>query len=422
MRGTSVNNNQLLLRKILWTSLIIFIFLIGRNILIPGVNVNQITRFLNNQYLLKIVSGTTGGDLSRMSLFALGLGPWMSAMILWRVLTLIKKFDLKKIPMERTYFYKISIAISIAFIQSIAIISNIDINPRISIFAQTQTGAMVTISLIMITGSLFLIWLSNVNDILGIGGPTVLILASLIINWPTEVGRYVIENIRSGFDVNSVILTFVVIIGIIFLVLITVTMQRAQRQIPVRRIMINNSFYHQSYLPIQINPAGGMPLMYSMTLLVLPQYLLQALNYWLPNNGIVEGVLHNIAITQPLGVTAYIVILIVLSIGFAFININPDQIAEDLQQSGDYIDHVEPGDATRVYITNVVLRLSSIGALYMSLIAGFPLYLGAIDEQYTQYALTAGSVIILVSLVINITDQMKALITKNNYSALFFEK
>ncbi len=74
----------------LWTSLIVFIFLIGRNILIPGVDAKQLARFLNNQYLLQIVNGTTGGDLSRMSLFALGLGPWMSATILWRVLTLIK--------------------------------------------------------------------------------------------------------------------------------------------------------------------------------------------------------------------------------------------------------------------------------------------------------------------------------------------
>ncbi|MBZ6008690.1 accessory Sec system protein translocase subunit SecY2 [Leuconostoc gelidum subsp. aenigmaticum] len=421
MKGENINNIHLVLKKMLWTSLIVFIFLIGRNILIPGVDAKQLARFLNNQYLLQIVNGTTGGDLSRMSLFALGLGPWMSATILWRVLTLIKKFDLKKIPIERTFLFKIAIAIIIGFIQSIAIISNIDINPKISIFAQTQFGAMATISLIMVSGAVFLVWLSNMNEILGIGGPTVLILASMIINWPTNVSLYILENVRSGLDINSVILMLVIMINIVFLVLLTVVVQRAQRQIPIRRILVNNNFYQQSYLPIQINPAGGMPLMYSMTLLVLPQYILQAVHYWLPNNVLVENGLDNIAITKPLGVTAYIIILFALSIGFAFININPDQIAENLQQNSDYIDNVEPGDATREYITEIVFRLSFVGALYMSLIAGFPLYFGIIDKQYTQYALTAGSIIILVNLVINIIDQMKALLTKNNYSALFFE-
>ncbi|MCT4383620.1 accessory Sec system protein translocase subunit SecY2 [Leuconostoc suionicum] len=422
MKGKNIDNIHLLQKKISWTGLIIFIFLIGRNILIPGVNVKQLVNFFNNQYLLQTVSGATGGDLSRMSLFALGLGPWMSALILWRVLTLIRGFDFKKIPSERAFLYKIILAIVIGFIQSIAIVNNVEISKKISVFGHTEFGSILTISLIMVIGAVFLIWLSTMNEILGIGGPTILILASMIINWPENISMYFIENFRSGINNTAVIKTLVIAIGILFLVLLTVSFQRAQRKIPIRKIMINNDFYHKSYLPIQINPAGGMPLMYSMTLLVLPQYILQAVNYWMPNNNIVMYLIMNTTVTQPIGVTLYIIILFVLSIGFAFININPDQISEDLQQSGDYIDNVKPGEETRSYLTKIVFRLSSVGAIYMIAVAGCPLYFGGIDQQYTQYALTAGSVVILVSLIVNINDQITALLTKNNYSSLFFEE
>lgn len=422
MKGKNIDNIHLLQKKIFWTGLIIFIFLIGRNILIPGVNVKQLVNFFNNQYLLQTVSGATGGDLSRMSLFALGLGPWMSSLILWRVLTLIKGFDFKKIPSERAFLYKIILAIVIGFIQSLAIVNNVEISKKISVFGHTEFGSILTISLIMVIGAVFLIWLSTMNEILGIGGPTILILASMIINWPENISMYFIENFRSGINNTAVIKTLVIAIGILFLVLLTVSFQRAQRKIPIRKIMINNDFYHKSYLPIQINPAGGMPLMYSMTLLVLPQYILQALNYWMPNNNIVMYLIMNTTVTQPIGVTLYIFILFVLSIGFAFININPDQISEDLQQSGDYIDNVQPGEETRSYLTKIVFRLSSVGAIYMIAVAGCPLYFGSIDQQYTQYALTAGSVVILVSLIVNINDQITALLTKNNYSSLFFEE
>lgn len=422
MKGKNIDNIHLLKKKISWTGLIIFIFLIGRNILIPGVNVKQLVNFFNNQYLLQTVSGATGGDLSRMSLFALGLGPWMSALILWRVLALIRGFDFKKIPSERAFLYKIILAIVIGFIQSIAIVNNVEISKKISVFGHTEFGSILTISLIMVIGAVFLIWLSTMNEILGIGGPTILILASMIINWPENISTYFIENFRSGINNTAVIKTLVIAIGILFLVLLTVSFQRAQRKIPIRKIMINNDFYHKSYLPIQINPAGGMPLMYSMTLLVLPQYILQALNYWMPNNDIVMYLIMNTTVTHPIGVTLYIIILFVLSIGFAFININPDQISEDLQQSGDYIDNVKPGEETRSYLTKIVFRLSSVGAIYMIAVAGCPLYFGGIDQQYTQYALTAGSVVILVSLIVNINDQITALLTKNNYSSLFFEE
>lgn len=422
LKGKNIDNIHLLQKKISWTGLIIFIFLIGRNILIPGVNVKQLVNFFNNQYLLQTVSGATGGDLSRMSLFALGLGPWMSALILWRVLALIRGFDFKKIPSERAYLYKIILAIVIGFIQSIAIVNNVEISKKISVFGHTEFGSILTIGLIMVIGAVFLIWLSTMNEILGIGGPTILILASMIINWPENISMYFIENFRSGINNTAVIKTLVIAIGILFLVLLTVSFQRAQRKIPIRKIMINNDFYHKSYLPIQINPAGGMPLMYSMTLLVLPQYILQAVNYWMPNNNIVMYLIMNTTVTQPIGVTLYIIILFVLSIGFAFININPDQISEDLQQSGDYIDNVKPGEETRSHLTKIVFRLSSVGAIYMIAVAGCPLYFGGIDQQYTQYALTAGSVVILVSLIVNINDQITALLTKNNYSSLFFEE
>ncbi|QOG11089.1 accessory Sec system protein translocase subunit SecY2 [Leuconostoc sp. LN180020] len=415
---SSKSDTVLVVKKVIYTALILFIFVLGRHILIPGVDTKQILAFSSDPYLFQFVSGATGGDLSTLSLFSLGLGPWMSAAILWRILTLGKKTELKKLPTERAYIFKIVIAIIIATVQALAISTNTAVVNANIFWAQNKLTSTVIVTLIMTTGSVFLIWLSNMNDQLGIGGPVVLILAGMLIRWPAIATQYVIETFSAGIEMVDMIKIVIIILGVILLIRLSVTMQRAELRLPIKNILSDNDFSSKTYLPIQINPAGGMPLMYAMTLIVLPQYLLQLLNYWFPKNDILTLLIKNFSISEPMGITVYILILVILCVGFAFINIDPEQISEDLQQAGDYIEDVTPGKKTKEYLTQIVFNFSMIGAAYICLIAGFPLYLGIGNPDVTQVVLATGTVIILVSMVTNINDQIRALLNKHNYDSL----
>ncbi|MGX6977455.1 accessory Sec system protein translocase subunit SecY2 [Leuconostoc pseudomesenteroides] len=410
--------SKIIKRKILTTGTIIFVYVLGRHILIPGVDVKQILSVGDNQSLFKFVSGMTGGDLSTLSFFSLGLGPWMSTLILWRVFGLIKKFELDKLTLKKSYILKIILSSIIAGIQAIAISSTVSVRSNFLFIGNNPLITNIMLAFIMVTGAIFLIWLSNMNEAFGIGGPIVLILAGIVIKVPDYVVTYLGDMSQEHLNITDIVQCIVFIIAFIFLVRIAIIMQESELRLPIRNTLGNGDFVSKSYLPIQVNPAGGMPLMYSMTVTVLPQYGLQLIHSFYPHNYYVTYLMNNSSLSQPMGVTAYIIILTMLTMGFSFVNVDPEKICTDLLHSGDYIENMEPGEATRQYLTTKIYHLGIVGALYLDVISGIPLYIGTINSDFTQYGLAAGTVIILVSLSSNIYDQIHALLIKNDYPKL----
>lgn len=409
--------SKIIKQKILTTWAIIFVYVLGRHILIPGVNVKQILSVGDNQFLFKFVSGMTGGDLSTLSFFSLGLGPWMSTLILWRVFGLTKKFELDKLTLKKSYILKIILTSIIAVIQAIAVSSTVSVHSNFSFIGSDPLATNMMLSFIMITGAIFLIWLSNMNEAFGVGGPIVLILAGIVIKIPDYVVTY-LGGGQAHFNITDIVQSIVFIIGFIFLVRIAIIMQKSELRLPIWNALGSVDSVSKSYLPIPVNPAGGMPLMYSMTVTVLPQYGLQLIHAFYPYNNYVTYLINNSSLYQPVGVTSYISILTILTMGFSFVNVDPEKISTDFLHSGDYIENREPGEETRKYLTTKIYHLGIVGALYLDLISGIPLYIGTVNSDFTQYGLSAGTVIILVSLSSNVYDQIHALLIKNDYPKL----
>ncbi len=412
------SDSRIIIKKGLWTVLVLVVFVTGRHILVPGVDVEQVLKFSQNQYLLQFVSGTTGGDLSTLSLFSLGLAPWMSALIIWRVLQLFKKLELDKITTTRAYVLKMILAIILAAIQSLSIAFTISLEKNGHGTGFTGSTQIYEVAFIMIAGSVFLIWLSNMNELYGLGGPTVLILAGMLINLPSNTLAYLMPIFQSGGWLTGGIVIATAVAGALILTRIAIVMQLSEYRISIKNVLSSSGFYQDTYLPLLVNPAGGMPLMYSMTIMTLPQYFFQLLVVFWPNNKFILYLIENLTLSKMLGITFYVLVLFVLTIGFAFVNVDPDQITETLQQSGDYIENVEPGDPTKKYLTQKIMSLAIVGAIYLELFAGFPLYLGLIDESYTAIVMSISMVFIIVGMETMLNDQVQALWTKNNYQSL----
>ena len=401
-----------LYKRIIWTLVIITIYILGRNISLIEVVPKEIE---NSSFsLLKIASSATGGNINNLTLFSLGLGPWMSAMIIWRVITMNKNWKLDKLPKKTADKIQMNLTLVIGFIQALGIVSVYDLNDSYLKIGDYKWPTMFMLCLILTAGAFFLVWLSFRNTDLGLGNSVVIIMVGMMISWPAEILNFFLVGINNLDNATLIVIWFLV--GLLFILMITtIITETAEYRVPVNRIMLINK-RQKSYIPIKLNPAGGMPIMYAFTLMALFQYISLALKYFFPTNNGVIWFGKNIGLDSFLGVCIYIFILYSLTIGFAFINVTPDKLAENMQKSGDYIDNVRPGKDTEIYLSKIVSRLAKIGAAYIIIFTGLPMFLGVYVENIRDFLTIPGSAFIIVGMTVMTIDQVNELLIRTKYT------
>ena len=182
--------------------------------------------------------------------------------------------------------------------------------------------------------------------------------------------------------------------------------------------MIHNRFKRYSYFDILLNPAGGMPFMYAMSLVSIPQYFLMLLQVLFPSVVWISDWIKYFSIGQPIWVYTYLVVLFVLGIAFAFVNMNGEEISDKMMKSGEYIYNVYPGESTSKYINKLIFRFALIGSTYIILMAGLPMLIVLYDMRYMQLSMLPGLFLIFNGMVFNIREEIQALTLNDNYSPL----
>lgn len=374
---------------------------------LPFVNVNDTSFLGGTAAFLAFSTAITGGNLRSLSLFSVGLSPWMSAMILWQMFSMSKKLGFQNLPIEIQDRGKMILTFVIALIQALAITLNLPIQSGVNY------GLVLTMNvLLLIAGTFFLVWLSDLNSLFGVGGSIVILMSSMVISMPQNI----LNSIKE-LQVSPVLIMALLMLSIVFLAIV-VRVQRARYRIPVNKIMIHNRFKRYSYLDIQLNPAGGMPFMYAMSLVSIPQYLLMLLQIIFPNVTWVQDWIGQFAIGQPIWVFTYIVVLFILGLAFSFVNMNGEEIAEKMKKSGEYIYNIYPGEETSRYINWLILRFAVIGSTYTVLMAGLPMLIVLYDPRYMQLTMLPGLFLIFNGMVFNIKEEIDALTLNENYRPL----
>ena len=391
----------------MWTISFLFIYVLGSRLTLPFVNVNDTSFLGGTAAFLAFSTSITGGNLRSLSLFSVGLSPWMSAMILWQMFSMSKKLGLGSLPLEVQDRRKMILTFVIALIQALAITLNLPIQSGMNY------GLVLTMNvLLLIAGTFFLVWLSDLNSLFGVGGSIVILMSSMVISMPQNI----LNSIKE-LQVSPVLIMALLILSIVFLAIV-VRVQRARYRIPVNKIMIHNRFKRYSYLDIQLNPAGGMPFMYAMSLVSIPQYLLMLLQIIFPNVTWVQDWIGQFAIGQPIWIFTYIVVLFILGLAFSFVNMNGEEIAEKMKKSGEYIYNIYPGEETSRYINWLILRFAVIGSTYTVLMAGLPMLIVLYDPRYMQLTMLPGLFLIFNGMVFNIKEEIDALTLNENYRPL----
>lgn len=407
--------SNLLLRKTSWTLLIVLVYLIGRFLPVPTAAVNNelLQNFVNSN-LLNNLATVTGARISSLTLFSLGLSPWMTTVIIWRFFTVFNLF--KNQTQAQVYRYRMLLSLIIASIQAFGLTASSNLI-EMDFLGMTGDGISIFVTmLILVAGSVVLTWIGNMNAERGLGGMTIIILVNMILAF-IENGVAFISEIDQ-FSWEIVIQAILIFVAYSSLVLLTVTLYRGEYRIPIKRVGINTFFNQKSYLPIRVTPAGAMPFMYGMTLMMLPAYIVNGMQYFYPDNEILKGIAANLSLTQLPGALFYISLLYVLSIGFAYYNYDSYDIAKNMRNNGDYIEGIQPGQPTKNYIQRKVNSFAQFGAFTVILIGGLPLIFlviqGARDGS-VSIALLINNAYIVSSLLLGVIEQVHTIQSWKQY-------
>jgi len=398
-----------IIKKFLWTLFFLFIYVLGTKLTLPFIDMSKAAAMDGTSTTLNYATALMGGNLRSMSLFSVGLSPWMSSMLIWQMFAVSKRLGLSKLPLEVQERRRMLLTLVIALIQSVALVLNLPLQESGGV---DMTTIMVLDTLVLMAGTYFLIWLTDLNAAMGLGGSIMIVMASMIAYIPQDIWNSIQE-----LKISSLWLALMLVFSLVFLYL-AVTVERSKYRIPVNKINIHNRFKKYSYLDIRLNPAGGMPIMYAMTLVSIPQYFLLIIHFLQPDNQLIEQWIEALSMGSPAWFILYLMTIFILALAFAFINISGDQIAERMQKSGEYIENVYPGGATRRYINGLVTYFALVGAFYLILISGLPMIVVLLDIRYLRLSMIPGIFMIFIGMVFSIKDEVDALTLNDRYRSL----
>ena len=399
----------IIIKKFLWTLFFLFIYVLGTKLTLPFIDMSKAAAMDGTSTTLNYATALMGGNLRSMSLFSVGLSPWMSSMLIWQMFAVSKRLGLSKLPLEVQERRRMLLTLVIALIQSVALVLNLPLQEAGGV---DMTTIMVLDTLVLMAGTYFLIWLTDLNAAMGLGGSIMIVMASMIAYIPQDIWNSIQE-----LKISSLWLALMLVFSLVFLYL-AVTVERSKYRIPVNKINIHNRFKKYSYLDIRLNPAGGMPIMYAMTLVSIPQYFLLIIHFIQPNNQLIDQWIEALSMGSPAWFILYLLTIFILALAFAFINISGDQIAERMQKSGEYIENIYPGGATRRYINGLVTYFALVGAFYLILISGLPMLVVLLDIRYLRLSMIPGIFMIFIGMVFSIKDEVDALTLNDRYRSL----
>ena len=399
--------SSIAVKKGLGTLFLLFIYVLGSRITLPFIDLNSRDFLGGATAYLAFSTAITGGNLRSLSIFSVGLSPWMSSMILWQMFSFSKRLNLASGSAEVQDRRKMYLTLTIALIQSLALAVNLPIKDNYNTLL-----VLILNTTLLIAGTFFLIWLSDINSVIGVGGSIVILLTSMIIYIPQDI----VQSIQK-LGIPMWIIEILGAMGIVFAYLIAI-FYRARYRIPVNKIGLHSRFKRYSYFEIMLNPAGGMPFMYVMSLINLPTYLLLLLQLFDPGNPVYQQITIQYAMGKPLWIYTYIATLFVFSIAFAFVNISGEQVAERMKKSGEYIYGIYPGEDTSKFINNLVFKFAIVGGIFNVLFAGLPMLFVLVDEQLLRVSMIPGLFMILSGMIFNIKDEIRALKLNETYKPL----
>lgn len=410
--------------KILFTLGVLIVFRLGTYITVPGINAKALSSIASSG-LISILNTFSGGGLTNYSILAMGVSPYITAQIVVQLLQMDivprfvewgKQGEVGRRKLNQVTRY---LTIVLAFVQSIGITAGFNYLSSLHLVTNPGLTTYLSIGLILTGGTMLAVWLGDMITERGLGnGISIIIMAGILARFPAGVRQVYHEhfaNVSSSQLWHPILFAIILVLVILIIITFVTYVEQANYKIPIQYTRRLAGATESSYLPLKVNVAGVIPVIFASSFIATPQAILMAFtqNY---SEDTWFKVMTNIFNMQTwAGMTLYTVLIVLFTFFYAFVQVNPEKLAENLQKQGSYIPSVWPGKETQRFVSRLLMRLSTVGALYLGLISLIPLIASAIWGLNSSIGLGGTSLLIVVGVTIQTINQLNGMMMKQEY-------
>lgn len=411
-------------KRILFTLLVLIVYRIGSFVPVPGVN-KDVLEQTNQQgsELFGLLNTFSGGALHQFSIFALGIVPYITSSIIVQLLSMDVIPKLAEWAKQGEHGKKKSAQLTrygtivLGLIQAFAMSVGFNRLYGTQMIPNATFVDYLLIAIVLTAGTAFLMWLGEQITEKGIGnGISILIFSGIVANIPTYIRSTAQSNfIQEGQAFMNTLKTVILLIVIVAIIVGVIYIQQAIRKIPVQyaKRVVGNKMYggQNTHIPLKINAAGVIPVIFAVSLLQFPTIIAGFFNKYLW----AQWIQTNLRYDYPLGMVLYVLMIIGFTFFYTFVQMNPNQMADNMKKNGGYIPGIRPGKATEKYLTRVMSRLTMTGALFLAAISLLPIGLGTLAQLPSAVKIGGTSFLIVIGVALDTMKTIESQLIKRHY-------
>ena len=416
----SLFKNKEIRGKILFTLAMLFIYRLGSAIPVPGVDSEILAASVSDKSIINMMNLLGGGTFERLSIFAMGVTPYITASIVIQLLSmdvipylteLAKSGQTGRLKLDKITRY---LGVILSFVQAFTMVMGFD--RSYGVMTNGGGAAYLYAATVLTAGTMFLLWIGDRISQFGIGnGISIIIFAGIVSNLPfnyAQVYNVLVDTANQTAMFNGIIEFVLYLIVNLVIIVLVVIMQLAVRKIPIQYTSSSLAKGRNdiTYLPLRINSASVIPVIFAQAIITAPQIVLSFVNY-----EAYQSLSNFLSLQKPLGLLLYAILTILFTFFYTDLQVNPEKIAENLGKSGAYIPGVRPGNETKEYLKKVLNRITVLGACGLTIIAVIPYLLPMITNLPASTSVGGTGIIIVVGVAMETMTQLKGQLTQKQY-------
>ena len=411
-------------KRILFVIFIMAVYRLGSSIPVPGVNTSVLAAGISDNSVLAMMNMLGGGALEKLSVFAMGVNPYITASIIVQLLSMdvipawtewAKSGEKGRRKLEKTTRY---FSLILGFVQAWALVYGFD--RQYSILESSKISSYLFTVVILTAGSMILLWLADQISTKGIGnGVSMIIFGGIVSNIPallSQTWNVLVKGSTGGEAFNGIMQFALYLLFYLALTVFVVIMETATRRVPIQYANSGSSLTSNrnvTYLPIKLNSASVIPVIFAQSIITAPQIVISFFNQQLYTK-----LNTMISLTSALGLTVYAVLILLFTFFYVDLQMDTHEIADNLKKSNAFIPGIRAGKDTETYLHKVIHRITSIGAVSLMILAILPYLLAKVTNISTITGIGGTGIILIVGIALETIGQIRSAETKKNYSGV----
>lgn len=411
-------------KRILFVIFIMAVYRLGSSIPVPGVNTSVLAAGISDNSVLAMMNMLGGGALEKLSVFAMGVNPYITASIIVQLLSMdvipawtewAKSGEKGRRKLEKTTRY---FSLILGFVQAWALVYGFD--RQYSILESSNISSYLFTVVILTAGSMILLWLADQISTKGIGnGVSMIIFGGIVSNIPallSQTWNVLVKGSTGGEAFNGIMQFALYLLFYLALTVFVVIMETATRRVPIQYANSGSSLTSNrnvTYLPIKLNSASVIPVIFAQSIITAPQIVISFFNQQLYTK------LNTMfSLTSALGLTVYAVLILLFTFFYVDLQMDTHEIADNLKKSNAFIPGIRAGKDTETYLHKVIHRITSIGAVSLMILAILPYLLAKVTNLSMITGIGGTGIILIVGIALETIGQIRSAETKKNYSGV----